>query len=103
MSKFERTPRLSPAEKEISSFSEWESLFARTIFARHGKTSLNERGVLQGSSDPSLSEKGKEEVKNLAKRVSKSSPSITTILSSPMQRAKESAYIFASELSLSMI
>jgi probable phosphoglycerate mutase len=97
MSKQEHIQHTSP---EILPFKEWASLFEHTVFTRHGKTLLNEQGVLQGSQNISLSETGLREVWAWAPCLPNQERPIGRIYSSPMQRAVETAEIAANELSL---
>lgn len=64
-------------------------------FVRHGETELNARGIRQGPDGP-LSAKGVEQVKQTAARLPRMKgerPQV--IISSPFQRAKETAAVFS--------
>lgn len=58
---------------------------------RHGKTSWNETGLLQGSTDIELNDIGIKETKNLKTKLNLNN--IDICLSSPLKRAKQTAQI----------
>lgn len=62
----------------------------KIYFIRHGETTLNASRILQ-SADAELSEKGRQQAEFLAKRVSQLP--IEVIISSPMERARQTADI----------
>lgn len=68
-------------------------------FVRHGQTILNAKGIRQGP-DGSLSEKGIEQAKRIAKRFPKEKGKPKVLIASPFQRAKETAQIIADELGM---
>lgn len=68
------------------------------ILARHGTTSLNQQGVLQGSADPPLADKGHRQAGHLSRYLS--NLPVAVLLTSPSRRARETAQYCASELSL---
>lgn len=68
-------------------------------FIRHGETELNARGIRQGPDGP-LSEKGRKQVIETTARFPKGKGKPKIILSSPFQRAKETAKIIADELKI---
>lgn len=82
------------------------------ILIRHGRTALTESHKISGGTgdDPSLSESGHrdaEAVAELLRSFGRSStfahiPSPTVILSSPMQRTRETASVIATKLGLSV-
>lgn len=63
---------------------------------RHGQTELNSRGVLQGRSDCPLNEKGIAQAKEAAKKLR--GVSFSTVWSSPLLRALQTAKIVAPDL-----
>lgn len=69
----------------------------KLYFVRHGETSHNNERRTTGHADISLSEKGIEQVKDLAKELPKS---IDVILSSDLIRCKQTADILARSLNL---
>ncbi len=68
-------------------------------FIRHGETELNARGVRQGSEGP-LSAQGVAQAQTTAKRFPKKRGKPKVIITSPFQRAKETAQIIAKELNM---
>lgn len=68
-------------------------------FVRHGETELNAKGIRQGPDGP-LSEFGRRQVAQTAKKFPHSKGKPKIILSSPFQRARETAEILARELEL---
>lgn len=83
---------------QLKSKASWDRMLSRTFFMRHGRTSLNEQGLLQGSTDVSLSQRGRAEQELLAHEAINKKLHIDVIVSSTMKRATESATIFASAL-----
>jgi broad specificity phosphatase PhoE len=63
-------------------------------FVRHGETILNANGVLRGHLDPPLNRAGQLEAEALARAVGPARPVL--IVSSPLQRAVETAGFIAS-------
>ena len=70
----------------------------RIIFARHGETVDNARGVAQGWSDSDLSELGRSQVAKLAERLVSYSP--TAIYASTLPRALTTAEVISERLAL---
>ncbi|MGA7613652.1 MAG: histidine phosphatase family protein [Thermoanaerobaculia bacterium] len=68
------------------------------IFVRHGETVDNLRGVAQGWSDSDLSPRGQEQVKRLARRLTRMEP--TSLYSSTLPRAITTATVIAGEIAL---
>jgi broad specificity phosphatase PhoE len=68
-------------------------------FVRHGQTLMNASGVKQGP-EGSLSEKGRNQALETAKKFPKQRGRAQIVLASPYPRAKETAEIIAKELSL---
>lgn len=64
------------------------------IIARHGETDANVKGTVQSENEP-LNEKGKQQASDLGKKFAEKGT--TTIISSPFERAKETAEIAAKE------
>jgi broad specificity phosphatase PhoE len=71
-------------------------------FVRHGQTVMNAQGIKQGP-EGSLSEKGKHQALETAKKFPKHKGRAEIIISSPYVRAKETAEIIAAELSLPIV
>ena len=65
----------------------------RLLLIRHGETSANAEGRLQGHLDISMSERGRRQSEQLAERLSRLS--FDAIYSSPLKRARETADIIA--------
>ncbi|HJX70200.1 MAG TPA: histidine phosphatase family protein [Dehalococcoidia bacterium] len=71
----------------------------RLILVRHGETSWNQEGRIQGCrSDTELSERGKEQIRKVAQALR--GQSITAIYSSPLRRAMDTAKAIAQALGL---
>ena len=67
-------------------------------FIRHGQSTANAEGILQGHSDYPLSQLGKEEARVLGKRLKQDSISYDRIYSSDLRRAVETTELIAHEL-----
>ena len=68
-------------------------------FVRHGETILNAKNIRQGPGG-SLSEKGKAQALDTARRFPKGRGKPQVIIASPYQRTKETAEIIAKELNM---
>lgn len=68
-------------------------------FVRHGETELNAQNIRQGS-EGSLSEKGRAQVMETAKKFPKSKGKPEIIIASPYVRTRETASIIAKELNI---
>jgi probable phosphoglycerate mutase len=68
-------------------------------FVRHGETVLNAQGIRQGA-EGSLSDRGREQALQTAKKFPKHRGRPQIILASPFERAKETAEIISRELHL---
>jgi 2,3-bisphosphoglycerate-dependent phosphoglycerate mutase len=66
--------------------------------ARHGETDANAEGRVQGSIDPPLNERGREQAHELAERVAPLG--IVALYTSQLQRARETAEIVGERLGL---
>ena len=67
---------------------------------RHGQTEENLQRILQGHMPGTLTEKGKEEVREAAELLSKEGVKFTRIVSSDLRRAMDSANIISERLHL---
>lgn len=67
---------------------------------RHGQTEENLQRILQGHIPGTLTEKGKEEVREAAELLSKEGVKFTRIVSSDLKRAMDSANIISERLHL---
>lgn len=76
-------------------------------FVRHGETEWNVKKKIQGKTDIPLNEKGVQQAKDLAKRLSKSQKNgefhVVKAYTSPQLRAAKTAQIVADELGISCI
>ena len=63
----------------------------KIYIVRHGNTTWNEKGLLQGTTDIGLNEEGITQVKNLSKKLDLSK--IDICICSPLKRAKQTADI----------
>lgn len=68
-------------------------------FIRHGETEWNSLGIRQGSAGP-LTERGRTQAKETAKRFPKGKGKPEVIIASPYERTKETADIIAKELKM---
>lgn len=62
------------------------------ILIRHGETDWNKEGKIQGQKDIPLNEVGEQQAKEVA-QILKETFHITTIYTSPLQRARKTAEI----------
>lgn len=70
-------------------------------FVRHGETDWNKERRMQGNTDISLNEHGKEQALEIAQQLKKQN--IDLIISSDLKRAKETAEIIAKEIGAEII
>jgi probable phosphoglycerate mutase len=70
----------------------------RLFFVRHGETHTNVAGIIDGHSKTSLTDNGKEQVKNAGKHLKNAMPYIDLIISSPLERTLETAKHIAEEI-----
>ena len=68
------------------------------LLARHGETDWNAERRWQGHADPPLNERGREQARSLAALLARRS--VSTIYSSDLQRASETAGVVAESLGL---
>jgi len=73
----------------------------KVYLVRHGETDWNRKGIYQGQEDIPLNEKGKEEARNLA--LALKGIEISSIYSSDLKRAKETAEIIAKSLGIQTV
>ena len=66
--------------------------------ARHGETDANAEGRVQGTIDPPLNERGREQARALAREAA--SLGIAALYTSQLRRARETAEIIGAELGL---
>lgn len=80
---------------------QFQVFFERVLLGRHGKTELNIKRVLQGSSDTGLVQEGIEEMREQSLQLAQSSEyRIRSIVSSGMKRAVQTADIFSAQLAV---
>lgn len=65
---------------------------------RHGETDWNREGLLQGHTDIPLNESGRKQVYDTVQKLASTGVKIDLIVSSPLQRARESAEIATGQL-----
>lgn len=70
----------------------------RYYFTRHGESQANVDRVFAGNSESPLTEKGKADATDEAKRLAQGKVEYDLIISSPLERAKDTANIIAVEL-----
>jgi broad specificity phosphatase PhoE len=74
---------------------------ATLILARHGETDWNQENRFQGRADPPLNEAGREQAYELAARLEHEP--LAAVLTSPLQRAAETAHIVAAARRLRVV
>lgn len=74
----------------------------KILFVRHGESVDDIEDRYGGSADFDLTEKGREQVFESAKKISSLNEKFDIVLSSPLKRALQSAEIIANELHLEM-
>lgn len=74
----------------------------KIILIRHGETTWNALGKLQGQADPPLTQKGIDQANNLAKNLQSEGIQITAIFSSERQRALKVAQILGNFLNITV-
>lgn len=70
----------------------------KIILCRHGQTELNSKGIVQGHSETSLSDKGREQSRKLAEALEKFDPDF--LVSSSLNRSIQTAEIVGEKLGL---
>ena len=77
----------------------------RLIFVRHGQTSWNKKGKIQGRNDLPLSPEGVVQAREVADYIytKKSEWSVSKVYSSPLKRAYETAKAIASRIELPVV
>lgn len=63
----------------------------RLILVRHGETAANVAGRMQGRGDDPLTERGRQQVQAVARRLQQEQPAIAAIYTSPLLRARATA------------
>jgi probable phosphoglycerate mutase len=75
----------------------------RVLLIRHGETSWNRDGRWQGHADIELSEEGRLQVARLAASLGKLEPSLRTVYSSDLRRARDTAHELARAIGGSVV
>jgi len=70
----------------------------RLFYVRHGETQMNVSGLLSGSTETPLTEKGKVQAKEAGKELKHKLPHIDLIVCSPYERTFETAQLIAEEI-----
>jgi broad specificity phosphatase PhoE len=63
----------------------------RLLLVRHGQSTWNAQGRIQGWADPQLDETGQEQARKLAHRLAAEEQNISALYSSPLLRARQTA------------
>ncbi|KAJ7552267.1 hypothetical protein O6H91_06G048100 [Diphasiastrum complanatum] len=77
--------------------------YAELILVRHGETTWNASGRLQGQAESELNETGKRQAQVVAERLAKDQPHIYAVYSSDLKRAYDTAKMIAEKLSCSKV
>ncbi|MEK7597353.1 MAG: histidine phosphatase family protein [Patescibacteria group bacterium] len=78
-----------------------KNTYCTIYLTRHGETEWNEKKLIQGHSDVPLNKKGEEQAKQLGKELE--NIDFTTVFSSDLLRAKNSAEIIIAEKKLKVV
>ena len=70
------------------------------LLIRHGQSTWNAEGRIQGWADPPLDEVGREQARKLARRLAAEEHGVTAIYTSPLARARQTAEQIALTLKL---
>ncbi len=73
----------------------------RLLLIRHGRSTWNAAGRIQGQADPPLDDVGQEQARRLAERLLEDQPAI--LYASPLQRARETAELIGNKLNMSIV
>lgn len=70
---------------------EWTEIMKQLYFVRHGLSEMNKKNVWSGQTDTPLTPKGHEQAKLLGQHIQMKGLSFDLIVSSPLQRAHDTA------------
>lgn len=73
----------------------------RLLLIRHGRSTWNAEGRIQGHADPPLDEVGREQARRLAERLREET--LAALYASPLRRAQETAEIIGQALDLPVV
>lgn len=73
----------------------------RLLLIRHGESTWNAEGRIQGQANPPLDSVGRHQAQKLAERLLRNPPAV--LYSSPLQRATETAQIIGNALGVSVV
>ena len=74
----------------------------RLILVRHGQSTWNAQGRIQGWADPPLDDTGQEQARRLARRLAAEEQDISALYSSPLLRARQTAEAIGLALGLTV-
>jgi len=74
----------------------------RLILVRHGQSTWNAQGRIQGWADPPLDDTGQEQARRLARRLAAEEHNISALYSSPLLRARQTAEAVGLTLTLTV-
>jgi broad specificity phosphatase PhoE len=74
----------------------------RLILVRHGQSTWNAQGRIQGWADPPLDDTGQEQARRLAQRLAAEEHTISALYSSPLLRARQTAEAIGLALDLTV-
>jgi probable phosphoglycerate mutase len=75
----------------------------RLILIRHGRSMWNAERRIQGQADPPLDDVGRQQAHCLAKRLQRDGANLSTLYTSPLQRASETAEIIGETLGVPVV
>lgn len=81
-------------------YSAWKNAGVTIALIRHGQTDWNAAGYFQGLTDIPLNEVGRQQAAETARALAEAGTDWQAIVSSPLQRARETAQIIADALGL---
>lgn len=91
-------------DKRLPGWNRETSKATTTILLRHGESTLSVDRRFNGSSNPPLTELGLEQARKAAQRLAATRKEvITTVISSPLQRAQQTAQLAAEALGVSLV
>lgn len=96
--------RTLPATQRLPGWNPSTSAPTTTVLLRHGESTLSIDRRFNGSSDPPLTERGEEQARAVADRLTRTRKgAIAVVISSPLQRARRTAEVVAQALDVELV